>query len=352
MQLSHRSGNHYTFFWLQQLTIKTCCNLINWQNFVLLVLFVTFLPHFPISRVHICYFLPVSCNRVAASSFLAWTGLINRITCQSYRTQNKKAVLWYLAFTAGRDHALYRSLLIIYPERPSIFHPAPSPLRNGKTRMRFIILWSAYGRYADSRSQPHWRGVREVDRQGKFLARYFSRARLGREAGTQPGGRKHTHLRIRVCALAHSRTLPRSRTLARQSWFFFCFFPPALPSRRSCSTATAEGNPCLNGSQEKIGFHFESELSKTEIFFFVLLFSFWRLAWLPNALWLHRKQRQLWIEAVIRHVSQCLFFFYISWGQRHVSIFISECVDWMSKGREKGLHVGGKVALFRSLRET
>lgn len=272
MQLSHRSGNHYTFFWLQQLTIKTCCNLINWQNFVLLVLFVTFLPHFPISRVHICYFLPVSCNRVAASSFLAWTGLINRITCQSYRTQNKKAVLWYLAFTAGRDHALYRSLLIIYPERPSIFHPAPSPLRNGKTRMRFIILWSAYGRYADWRSQPHWRGVREVDRQGKFLARYFSRARPGREAGTQPGGRKHTHLRIRVCALAHSRTLPRSRTLARQSCCFFLFFspgsslPPELFDSYSRRESMSEWKP------RKDWVPFESELSKTEIFFFFITF--------------------------------------------------------------------------------
>lgn len=151
-----------------------------------------FLPHFPISRVQICFFLPVSFSGLAASSFLAWTGLINRITCQSYRTQNKKAVLWYLAFTAGRDHGLYRSLLIIYPERPGIFHPGPSPLRNGKTRMRFIILWSVYGRYADSRSQTRWRGVFEVDRQEKFLARYFSRARPGREAGTQPGGRIHT----------------------------------------------------------------------------------------------------------------------------------------------------------------
>lgn len=223
-----------------------------------------FLPHFPISRVHICYFLPVSCSRVAASSFLAWTGLINRITCQSYRSQNKKAVLWYLAFTAGRDHALYRSLLIIYPEGPRIFHPAPSPLRNGKTRMRFIILWSAYGRYADSRSQPRWRGVREVDRQGKFLARYFSRARPVREAGTQPGGRKHTHLRIRVCALAHSL----AHALARRSCFFSSSssfpgssLPPELFDSYSRRESMSEWKP------RKDWVPFESELSKTEILY-------------------------------------------------------------------------------------
>lgn len=198
---------------------------------------------------------------------------MNRITCQSYRSQNKKAVLWYLAFTAGRDHALYRSLLIIYPEGPSIFHPAPSPLRNGKTRMRFIILWSAYGRYADSRSQPRWRGVREVDRQGKFLARYFSRARPVREAGTQPGGRKHTHLRIRVCALAHSRTLPRSRTCSSKLFFFSSSssfpgssLPPELFDSYSRRESMSEWKP------RKDWVPFESELSKTEIFLFVFFF--------------------------------------------------------------------------------
>lgn len=219
-----------TLFRLQQLTIQSCFNLIYWAE---LWNFSTSLPDWQSS-----YLLLYS-----------WTRLINRITCQSYRTETKKkTILWYLAFTAGRDHALYRSLFIIYPERANIFHPTSSPLKNGKTRMRFIIWWSAYGRYADSRSQPRWRGASAVDRQRKFLARYFFPVCPCREAGTQPGGRKHMKLRDWECTLAHCRA--RAHLLIEAIFYFF----PAHPSRWSCSTASARGNLCLNGSWEKIGY--------------------------------------------------------------------------------------------------
>lgn len=76
-------------------------------------------------------------------------GLINRITCQSYRTHNKKSYLMVLSmYSRSRPRSL--SLVINYLFRETQHFP---PREKWKERM-VSYLWSACERYAVSRSQP------------------------------------------------------------------------------------------------------------------------------------------------------------------------------------------------------
>lgn len=158
--------------------------------------------------------------------------------------------------------------------------------------MRFIIWWSADGRYADSRSQPRWRGACVVDRRGKFLARYFSR--IGRQVCNLVGGN------TRSCATEYE--LSHTASLLIEAIFFFSSpLPPELFNSFSQRESVSDWK------LRKDWFYLNDGSPKLNLF--------WRLTWLPNALWLFIERRGSF-EAVKWYVGK-VFFFDKSWGQTH-----------------------------------